>query len=283
MENDPINEMNSFGLKRVSESISKNIRNEIKLNTYKVNEKEIPLGETKIGGKPDVPDDFMWPKGNSGYLSFIAQINLEKASNYDLEKVLPSKGFLYFFYDSKQETWGFDPKDVGSWQVIFYEGEVSELKRIDFPKDLPEEGRFSACKVDMKSEKSYPAWESIYIDELNLSEEEQDAYFDFREGKIEDSLINKILGHPDQIQSDMQLECQLVSNGLYCGDASGYSDPRRKELEKGVKEWRLLLQIDSDENAGMMWGDVGRIYFWIRADDLANKRFDKVWMILQCF
>lgn len=121
-----------------------------------------------------------------------------------------------------------------------------------------------------------------YIDELNLDEKERDAYFDFCEDKIGNSIINKIFGHPDQIQGDMQLECQLVSNGLFCGDSSGYNDQRRKVLEKGMKEWRLLLQIDSDENCEMMWGDVGRLYFWIKTDDLTNKRFDKVWMSLQC-
>ncbi len=282
MQTEIVKYMNSMGLKRVSESISKNIRNAIKLNTRKVKEGDISIGETKIGGKPDVTNDFVWPEWNSRYLSFIAQINLEEVAQYDLEKLLPSTGVIYFFYDSNQETWGFDPKDEGSWKVIYYSGNVSGLKRAEFPKDMPLEGRFQACKVEMKSERSFPAWESVYIDELKLTEEEQDAYFDFCEEQNEDSIINKILGHPDQIQGDMQLECQLVSNGLYCGDASGYNDPKRKELEKGMKDWRLLLQIDSDENAGMMWGDVGRLYFWIKADDLAEKRFDKAWMNLQC-
>lgn len=282
MQTEIVKEMNSKGLKRVSESISKNIRNAIKLNTQKADEEAISIGETKIGGKPDVPIDFVWPQWNSRYLSFIAQINLDEAAQYDLEKLLPSTGIIYFFYDSNQETWGFDPKDIGSWKVIYYSGNTSELKRIEFPKDMPQEGKFHACKVEIKSERSFPAWESVYIDELKFTEKEQNAYFDFCEEQNEGSIINKILGHPDQIQGDMQLECQLVSNGLYCGDASGYNDPKRKELEKGMKDWRLLLQIDSDENSGMMWGDVGRIYFWIKSDDLAEKRFNKVWMNLQC-
>lgn len=32
----------------------------------------------------------------------------------------------------------------------------------------------------------------------------------------------------------------------------------------------------------MMWGDVGRLYYWIRREDLAQRRFDKVWLVLQC-
>lgn len=81
----------------------------------------------------------------------------------------------------------------------------------------------------------------------------------------------------------MTLECQLVTNGIYAGDASGYKDPRRKELERRVDDWTLLLQIDSDKNAKMMWGDAGMLYVWIRREHLAAKSFDKAWTILQCF
>jgi uncharacterized protein YwqG len=32
----------------------------------------------------------------------------------------------------------------------------------------------------------------------------------------------------------------------------------------------------------MMWGDAGCLYYWIRAEDLRARRFDRAWMILQC-
>jgi uncharacterized protein YwqG len=80
----------------------------------------------------------------------------------------------------------------------------------------------------------------------------------------------------------MELECQLVTNGIYCGDPSGYEGPRAAVLEAGSADWRLLMQLDSDDEAGMMWGDAGRLYFWIREADLRERRFDKVWLILQC-
>jgi uncharacterized protein YwqG len=68
------------------------------------------------------------------------------------------------------------------------------------------------------------------------------------------------------------------------GNSSGYNDPRRPELEKGAADWQLLLQIDSDEkNLGVMWGDVGRVYFWIRRQDLGKRDFGNVWLILQCY
>ena len=32
----------------------------------------------------------------------------------------------------------------------------------------------------------------------------------------------------------------------------------------------------------LMFGDCGRVYFCIRKEDLAARRFDRVWLILQC-
>ena len=98
------------------------------------------------------------------------------------------------------------------------------------------------------------------------------------------ALSHKLLGHSENIQGDMELECQLVTNGLYCGDPSGYQDPRAAALIAGAADWVLLLQIDSDEdNCGMMWGDSGRIYLWIRREDLQARRFAQAHLILQCY
>jgi uncharacterized protein YwqG len=44
----------------------------------------------------------------------------------------------------------------------------------------------------------------------------------------------------------------------------------------------LLLQIDSDDALGSVWGDLGRVYFWIRDQDLAARRFDRIWHVMQC-
>jgi len=32
-----------------------------------------------------------------------------------------------------------------------------------------------------------------------------------------------------------------------------------------------------------MWGDGGALYVWIRRQDLAARKFEKAWTILQCF
>jgi uncharacterized protein YwqG len=131
--------------------------------------------------------------------------------------------------------------------------------------------------VDIKSEVSLPYYgHEVYED---FADGEGDKFW---EEVYNDENLNKLLGYSDNIQNEMELECELVTNGLYCGDLSGYNDPRAKALEPNAKNWKLLLQIDSNEENEMMWGDCGRLYFWIKQDDLLNKQFDKSWFSLQC-
>lgn len=80
----------------------------------------------------------------------------------------------------------------------------------------------------------------------------------------------------------MELECQLVTNGLYCGDSSGYKDPRAESLKAGAANWKLLLQLVSDDDLGVMWGDSGTVYFWVEEQAASVGRFENTWLILQC-
>ena len=104
-----------------------------------------------------------------------------------------------------------------------------------------------------------------------------------KENAFQSKPLHQLGGYANPQQSaEMYNECQLVSNGLYCGDASGYNDSRAIELLKNADEWTLLLQIDSDDDTGMMWGDVGMLYFWIKKEDVKSCNFKNTWMILQC-
>ena len=42
----------------------------------------------------------------------------------------------------------------------------------------------------------------------------------------------------------------------------------------------LLLQLDTDDDTGWMWGDMGMIYFWIAPQELDARNFDDVRLIL---
>jgi uncharacterized protein YwqG len=292
------NRLDTNGLGKYFDKLQPLLRNTIRLYQKATDEKYISIGQTKIGGKPDLPNEVTWvtetnivetaekkflifnskkEETMTKPLSFIAQINLSETSLFDKDNLLPKTGLLYFFYSAEQEVWGFDHKDKNKFKVIYWNGDFSELKRTDFPNDLPEYSCFKPCSVEIKSEVSLPSYgHEIYED---FADGEDDKFW---EEVYNDGEINKLLGYSDNIQNEMELECELVTNGLYCGDPSGYNDPRAKALEPNAKNWRLLLQIDSNEENEMMWGDCGRLYFWIKKDDLLNKQFDKSWFSLQC-
>ena len=46
----------------------------------------------------------------------------------------------------------------------------------------------------------------------------------------------------------------------------------------------MLLQLSTleKEEWELMWGDCGMLYFYIRRQDLAQKRFENAWFSLQC-
>jgi uncharacterized protein YwqG len=109
------------------------------------------------------------------------------------------------------------------------------------------------------------------------------AYDNLCRQPFDELIAHQILGHPRPVQGDgMELECQLATNGIYLGGPEGYQDPRRAALEASAKDWKLLLQLDTDDDTGWMWGDVGTLYFWIREQDAARADFSKVWMVFQC-
>lgn len=234
---------------------------------------------SKIGGLPDVPQHFEWPIWKGKPLAFIAQIDLSTIHS-TLLAGLPRTGVLYFFYDQEQSTWGFDPADRGSWRVVYWP-DSRELTQA-----IPPDGLrvvYDEKRVDPRHIHSFPSLERLGFSLSTVTDEILDVEDRLRTQATQDDPEHQIGGFPNPIQDDeMELECQLVSNGLYCGDSSGYQDPRRSELAKGASQWELLLQIDTDDDTGMMWGDGGRLYFWIRASDLAAEDFSNVWMVLQC-
>lgn len=43
-----------------------------------------------------------------------------------------------------------------------------------------------------------------------------------------------------------------------------------------------LLQLATDDGVELTFGDVGEAAYWIKSDDLIERRFDKAWLTLQC-
>ena len=239
-------------------------------------------GFSKLGGLPDVPADFVWPEWKGAPLAFLAQISLEEVASVFQSPLLPPSGFLYFFYNQEQSTWGFDPKDKGSWAVFYFDHPRNTFKPFSIPTGLNQECVWREKKLGFKLVQLLPDLSDHALEGIKFDDAQFDAFDDLRQSVYEKHPAHQLLGYPSPVQNPMELECQLVSNGLYCGDSSGYENARAAALKEGASEWRLLFQLDTDDDTGMMWGDAGMLYFWMKESDLLAKNFDGAWMILQC-
>ena len=265
------------------DSLQKLVRPALRLETRKVPQADLALGQSRLGGEPDLPPKFSWPVYKGKPLSFIAQVNLEAVARVMSTAPLPKRGHLWFFYAADQDNWGFDPKDRGS-SVVHYEADVA-LERRALPRELPAQGRFQPCAIVMSSYVDIPSMEDQRNPLMGLDDDAFDNYTEVQDQLAAPSndVAHKLLGHAQTIQGAMELECALTTNGIYTGDGRGYKDRRAAKLAQSQYDWRLLLQIDTDDSAGMMWGDAGRIYYWIREQDLLERRFDRSWLVLQCY
>lgn len=221
--------------------------------------------------------------------NFIAQISFEELSQAGISDLgIPQTGALYLFYDDLSQCWGFDPKDEIGFEVIYVADidSVSEAPRPDFFDEVP---TYSEVRLEPVARFETCRSEGLHFDNLSLSEADKEAYFEF-EGQLLDatdlgwltSPAHKVRGWSDNIQNPMEEECALVTSGIYCGGPEGYASAEAREILDGPNEWVQLLQIDSDNDANMMWGDAGMLYLWIRKSDLERADFTNTWLILQC-
>ncbi|MEK4027456.1 YwqG family protein [Pseudobacillus sp. FSL P4-0506] len=245
-------------------AIMTSLRNSIGIEKKAIKEEEIPIGTSKLGGLPDMPDGMEFPSYENGYLWFIGQFNLKEAKPYDKDNLLPEKGILYLFYDAHEQPWGFE-EDEGCYKVLYFDGDVCELKRRAFPGESEGDYSLDAYKI---------AFRNIYTisehpENLPFEDEnEEDRFWNFRQELMQPEDENGsivpahyMLGEPFNVQNDVF-----------------------EELYDSSKHPVLLFQIDSDEqDLGVMWGDSGLLYFCIEKEELLAKQFDKVTFTLQCF
>jgi uncharacterized protein YwqG len=243
----------------------------------------IELGQSRFGGTPDAPRTFRWPQWKGRPLSFLAQINLAEVAGFACSINLPKRGWLLFFYDAEETPWGYEPEDAGCSYIEFVDTPADQLVRQTPPMGLSAEGVFASAKLQFSPITTTPDPWSIWLDGLTLTADDRFELAERIDEGDERYVCHQIGGHASPIQGEMETECQLVTNGINCGGPSGYQSEKAEMLKPGARDWRCLLQIDSDDDVGWMWGDSGRIYFWIREADLAQRDFSKCWLVLQCF
>jgi len=284
----------------VAERFTALLRPQIKLvPTGPFDTDETPPWASKLGGFPDLPVGTAWPlhgalepdapkdyKRNTdweiGPLEFMAQINLADVARVGSGLPLPEEGLLLFFYDARDQPWGFRRHDALGWRVICVPAGVETKRQVSA---TPE--HVHTRPLELVASEVMPDWSSLQdhlSDDLSVIWGELDGLDEFYDAIASDNDGEEHVfgGWPRIIQNPMELECEMVTQGLNESSSEPYRDPRMPTVHKNAQQWRLLLQLDSDDRLDWMWGDMGMVYFWCREEDIAAARFDRVWTILQC-
>ncbi|WAS94919.1 YwqG family protein [Nannocystis punicea] len=254
-----------------------------------VEEDDAPVGISKIGGLPDLPPGVAWPTIEEHPLSFLAQVRLADLRGLAGAEDLPDSGLLLFFYDADGRTnhdadgkWCWPARHRGGARVIHFEGDPATFVRAERPDDhrLRVFHRYTVERFD--GERMMPPMESPFYDVLD--DEPHDNPWFFKFSRVAETSehdperpIHRLLGYISELQGDPYLEAHRYSTGqdFEGGDRDG---AREREILREATKWRLLLQIDS-EPGDLLNQDGGYYYFLIHEDDLAARRFDRVWGI----
>ncbi len=315
--------IHAAGLSHHAELIKRLAQPSVRLIASRVADGEgLPLGASRIGGTPDLPDGTAWACASevdtrdegwnvegkpmpSFPLPFLAQVNFAEIAALGLpDSPLPSAGILYAFADAES----------GHWQIRYSEPSMN-LNPVPFPDNMPVIDRYPAYGLVAKTE-----WhiESVrYTDEemptfdaelMLLSRQsiqverhlfgnirERDPFSNLRSmvrfsdvSKPETENYHRLLGMEEPIQSAMSpLELSAKLDGKSVAHLHGIptDDPIVAHAieEAIVAQWTLLLQIDSiRQEPTMVWGDTGTHYWWIKRADLLRRDFSGVQYDFQC-
>ncbi|WP_436844827.1 YwqG family protein [Streptomyces roseoverticillatus] len=240
-----------------------------------------PVVVGRLGGLPELPEDEEWPVWEAqGPLSFIASIDCAALPSTALDITLPSDGTLAFFYFDGQVDDGcamVSPYEPGTWAGarVLYVPAGSPVTRRTAPEGIqpyPEvmlTARVETTAPYLWHPAVYREFAPMPDDHPLWDDEFQEALWDLSEGTE-----HRIGGHANPVQDEVESEVARGSLGN-----PPWADPR---INEEALRWVLLAQFDTDDDADMMWGDCGVLYWLIRPEDLAARRFDRAMFTWQC-
>lgn len=279
-----------FGLAHLAPDLATLTSPAIRIKTKRVEEKDLAVGVSKIGGLPDLLSDVAWPEFQGLPMTHVAQLNLAEVAAAAPLTPLPATGLLHFFYDARMESWGYKPEDADAGRVLYCDRPATELRRaptpLAFRKNDIYPGVIKPFALEFIPIVTLPPWESTIMRPLLSRKEDTQRYWELEKYLKNRQSIkqpeHQLLGHPLQIQGDMQLCLALVAAGQELGPGADWRNP---EIQSAAREWRLLLQVDTEDDPpekNMLWHDVGLLYFFLRESDLLAGDFSKVRIQLEC-
>ncbi|HEX2699079.1 MAG TPA: DUF1963 domain-containing protein [Acidimicrobiales bacterium] len=190
----------------------------------------LPVGLSKLGGRPDLPEGVRWPDNDGRLMTFLAQVALADVAPHDATASLPAQGHLAVFSDLE------DPEMP---TVVIYAG-PGALGRPEPPPGGPTE-LAGAVVLSPEPELTLPPVESDAVRQLGFSDEEREAY----DNVVDDDHLqprHRMLGHPDIVQNDIRsgpdeqllLQLDFIEHAVELGEGRMYWYIDARDLARGA-------------------------------------------------
>jgi len=285
--------IDSKNLGRIAEHLKQALKPAIRMDSSLVSGHPLPVGVSKLGGFPDLPSSLAWPTCKGVPMVFLAQIQLQEIVPYDIEHLLPSYGFLFFFCQSQglaqapdTKVWEYiDPYEPDSWSVLFFAGKGTDLRPTNAPPGLAPEALLPSCSLHFGTTLRLPSLGGSVITSLHLAKEERKQYGDLL-ADFDDMFLGTadhvyhhhwLLGYPPPSDNDPALVCQMAYLHITPSQWTHLDEGTQKAIKTDALEWVHLLVMDTDEYAQVTWGDYGSLSYWIKRTDLRRQYFEECW------
>jgi len=208
------------------------------LDPSKSNEAKKVSLNSKFGGSPYAEEHDSWPQRPTckNDLVFIAQLKDDKTGN-----------LFVFYYCFECFPWGLGDEEKGQWIIRRYQNSSMEKYQEIFPYQK-NETLVVPCTVSMKTVKALPDWEGLEshfneAGDLCSEIDDDNPWEEYESAVIRNSCLNDYAtllgGYPRWVQGETTNKCPECD-----------------------EELKFLGQIDSEDAAGIMWGDVGLVYLF---------------------
>jgi len=225
-----------------------------------------------LGGTPELPAGTPWPQWpDRGPLAFIASVDCAALPRETLPQEFPSDGtLLFFFYDGQLDedviVSAHDPDTRAGAQILYVPADTP-VTEADTPAPLT---AYPCLPLTADVEESAPdlwlpqARRALLGDTLPWPHPRETPAelrpFVRAFSRMRTSMGHQIGGHPIPLQGPVEYEI-------------AHEDDE-------AQRWLLLAQFDSELK--MPWADEGTLFWLIRPEDLAARRFDLARFTAQC-
>lgn len=255
-----------------------------------------PLGGSRLGGWPDLPETQQWPVWQGRPMVFLAQINLKEDHQAQPMLRIPSSGLLLFFMGCNDEVYENEElnricymademagmrADGQSGCKVLYVEDLSTLKRLTY-SDSPAPQLYLPCEVSFSAGgNQFPDERTAAYETLELGQEQRDNYNEVLEllEMDESRWSEQLMGYPNLIQhTPPEWMCELASQGKESFTFIALGERAYEGFQVKASNWDLLIQFTSNGKADFMWGDGGHLYFYGKRAETEKGDFSSVWL-----